>query len=1123
MSVTNTSGFIGSTSRFDSYHNQNSNGSFRYPSPFFDIGHTYLPTSVKQMFRWCRYYFMVNPLINAVTYKMAEYPITKLVVNEPDSDLRKKWESIIENQLKLRTFQIETGLDYFCYGNAFVTMHFPFDKYLICRGCHHHEKASSAVYKFRNFKYFMACNKCSVTTEALVYDHNVRNLRGIKLIRWNPEHITVEHNDVTGKTDYFFDVPVGMKNDIMMGKRHVIENTPNEFIEALKSSKTLRFNENEVYHLKRPTIAQKDQGWGLPLILPVLKDTHYLQILRKAQESIAQQYIVPLRVLFPAAGSNSSDPYCISPQTLVETLRGLQPAEEINTGDYLRSHTGAWRRVEAAVRRNVSQEEKTYRLKVASLAAFQSEFAEDHPILAVPRATKGQRQNGLVDPDFIPIKDLKIGDFVAYPIRRVIQSRSMLDLNDYLIKRTTTDEYIYRTIGQKVAEIYEWLEENNPPDMRSERNWLEEKGWQKKDFVAAKAARKWDKIDRIPRYLPVTDALADLVGYYIAEGFTESSGLASFGLHINELWIEEEIEQAVQSLGFRGVSHYVYPDTNSRTVKIQDILLSELLVGLCGKGFAQKRIPQVLAESPNRVVLRMLRALFAGDGCSFKTETNRVGLKLSNPHLIIETRRLLLSFGLIGGTTKEVFGPGDISKADAYQLNYNNTQAEALRLLFSDGQIPIGEEPYTRSGFFRGDYVLLPIRKIQKIDLPEVIGFQMAVDQSFCVAGIATHNSTADLSIWRTRIEREIEKWKLDQNYIPILPLPIGNETIGGEGKALMLHQEMRAWSEQIVAGMHVPIEFVFGGLQYSGSNVSMRMLENQFLGYRTEQLIMCRDFILARVARYMGWSAPNVSFRRFRMADDLQRIALAFQLNQAQKVSDTTLLDEMDYDIVHEEEHKEHELAKQLENQRRSQIAAASLQGDMSIIQARYQNQAMSIMGQSGALPTKPPDPAGMGSSAGGGTMDTNPPAPTAGPTLPGQAAPPGGQQLPPPPKPPQGGDQPSMPGMPAGATVYNENAQSAPQQGVPIEVQSPLNMQQAGGGQNILYLAQRATSALKQMQPQEQQMQLMQMRAQQPQLYSVVLRMLMAGEGSQTDNLNPLQSPLPQVKPPRRDVPLV
>jgi hypothetical protein len=666
----NTNGFVGSAARFDSYRDRG-NGSFRYPSPFFDIGHTYLPTSVKQMFRWCRYYFMVNPLINAVVYKMAEYPITPLVVDEADSDLRKKWENVIEHVLKLRPFQIETGLDYFCYGNAFVTIHFPIEKYLICRKCHKHTKAENAAYKFRNFKYHLACSNCMTTTEAMVYDHNVKNLRGIKLIRWNPEHITVEHNDVTNRTDYFFEVPVSLRNDITMGKRHVIETIPNEFVEALKSQKSLRFNDNEVFHLKRPTIAQKDQGWGLPLILPVLKDTYYLQILRKAQEAIAQQYIVPLRILFPQAGSSSSDPY-----------------------------------------------------------------------------------------------------------------------------------------------------------------------------------------------------------------------------------------------------------------------------------------------------------------------------------------------------------------------------------------------------------------------------------------------STADLSVWRARIEREIEKWKLDNNYIPILPLPVGNETIGGEGKALMLHQEMRAWSEQIVAGMHVPIEFVFGGLAYSGSNVSMRMLENQFLGYRTEQLIMCRDFILKRVAQYMGWTAPKVHFRRFRMADDLQRIALAFQLNQAQKVSDTTLLDEMDYDIVQEEEHKQHELAKQLENQRKSQLASASLQGDMSIIQARYQNQAMKIMGTSGAMPTQPPDPSGMGSGAPGAS--------------------PSGDN--PPPAPPSPGADQQMAGMPDGVTVDPQNAQTAPQRGIPTEAQSPLNMQQAEpGGVNILYLAQRAAAALKNMEPAEMQMQLMQLRAQNPQLYSVVLRILIAGEGAQDDKLNPLQNPIAQVKPPRSQVPLV
>jgi len=52
---------------------------------------------------------------------------------------------------------------------------------------------------------------------------------------------------------------------------------------------------------------------------------------------------------------------------------------------------------------------------------------------------------------------------------------------------------------------------------------------------------------------------------------------------------------------------------------------------------------------------------------------------------------------------------------------------------------------------------------------------------------------------------------------------------------------------------------------------------------------------------------------------------------------------------------------------------------------------------------------------------------------------------------------------------------------------------------------------------------MQLMNLRGQNPQLYSIVIRMLVGDEGSQADNLNPLQRPLPDVKPPRRKVPLV
>jgi len=110
----------------------------------------------------------------------------------------------------------------------------------------------------------------------------------------------------------------------------------------------------------------------------------------------------------------------------------------------------------------------------------------------------------------------------------------------------------------------------------------------------------------------------------------------------------------------------------------------------------------------------------------------------------------------------------------------------------------------------------------------------------------------------------------------------------------------------------------------------------------------------------------------------------------------------------------------------------------------------------------------------------------------------------------------------MPEGTTAYPENADGAPAEGIPTELQSPLNMTQAGGQMNVLYLARRAATEISKMQGMDQQLALMNMQATNRQLYGQVLAMMQGDKGSQTDNLNPLQSPLPQNKPPRRQVSL-
>ena len=623
-----------------------------YPNPFFDAAQTYFPSRLKQMLRWCRYFFFTNPLINAVVYKLAEYPITPIVYDTKEKKVQERYRHLFEDQLQIRKFQIEVGLDYYNFGNAFVSVHFPFVKFLECRGCGHEAPAKDLRphYRFSDLKFMLRCPKCGHHAAARVRDETLRSPKGIRLIRWDPERVEIEHNEGLTEPVYYYKIPRRLKNRIRVGRKRVVEQVSDTFFQAMRKNKAVVFAQNRLFHLKRPIIAQKDQGWGMPLVLPVLKDIFYLQILRKGQEMIAQEHIVPLRVLFPQPGGESSDPH-----TMV------------------------------------------------------------------------------------------------------------------------------------------------------------------------------------------------------------------------------------------------------------------------------------------------------------------------------------------------------------------------------------------------------------------------------------------NLSRWRENIEEEVARWRADPNYIPIMPIPLGHEMIGGQGRALVLHQELRVWSEQIIAGMNVPLEFIFGGMQYTGSNVSMRILENQFIGYRSDQRRMVRDFIMGRICDHLGWPKVNIRFERFKMADDLQRLMIYFQANQAMKLSDTTFLRELGEDLAVEEERKQSELNRQIEANRHMMVAQAAAQGEANLASMRYDLQGQKLQNE---VLGPPPDAMGM---------------------------------------PPEGGDPAAagapMEGAPEEAGLYAENAGAAPEYGMPPAAAAAGASQE--GGMDIRYVAQRVAAQLRSAQESDpalyaQYLQRIKMGS--PQLYQLVQAYLQQ-TGGERSPLNPMQRPIPEVKPPRAE----
>jgi hypothetical protein len=654
-------------------------GSIKYPSPFFDIAQTYLPTSYKLMLKWCRYYFLTNPIINAVCYKMAEYPVTDLIFDTNNEILYQKWDTLFNSILSYKKFEVEANLDVNVYGNAFVSIFYPFIKLLQCKACKHTVEISRQKYTFRDHKFAGQCQKCGNYGDFRVRDHYVRSVRDIRLIRWNPEYITIQHNEATGENRYFYTIPPTLANDIRMGKRHIIETVPQVFIEALRQNKALLFSKQNIYHIRRPTISQKDKGWGLPMILPVMKQTFYLQILQKSQEAICIEHVVPLRILFPQTSSSSADVY-----------------------------------------------------------------------------------------------------------------------------------------------------------------------------------------------------------------------------------------------------------------------------------------------------------------------------------------------------------------------------------------------------------------------------------------------SSVNLSQWRDKIENELVRWRLDNNYIPILPIPVGQQTLGADGKSLMLSQEYRVWTEQIVAGMGVPVEFAFGGLSFSGSSVSLRMLENKFIAQKSQNKQLAKDFIIPNLAAFLGWTPVSCHYKRFKMADDLQRSAFYLQLNQAGKISDESLLEDTDWSFTNESAKIADEQKRVLESQRRQALAQASIQGEAQIVMSKYQARGMKA--QQALMPEAPPmpiDPAAAQQMAG----------------IPGQASPEA-----------MGQANIEQQGMANSSGQFDPNIQRQMQQQMQQGAQAP-NPEMMGAVQSQLPeapqmslgpdgmpqsvnvglqdLARKLAGQLNQLPDHEKQRELSVMQQKNPQLYSLILQMLQTSTGAEVSSA---AKPLPEKKPPRR-----
>lgn len=278
-----------------------------YPSPFFDTARLYMPNNIKEMIKWCRFYFYTHPTVSNVITNKAEYPITDFVVETEDAELKKQYEAMLKT-LKMRDFLIQVGLDHLGYGNCFVSINYPFIRFLQCDQCGHKANIENIEYKISNYTPTGKCQSCGGSAKYKIDDIALKDVSQVRLKTWDPMNIEIEHNEITGDTNYYLLVPGKVRRGIMAGKSIYWNTTPKWVIDAIKDDKLPQFKPGKLYHYKRFTLTDENSEWGKSVELPVLRDIFHFYTLRKAQEAIAIDRIIPLKYLYPESQGGNIEP-----------------------------------------------------------------------------------------------------------------------------------------------------------------------------------------------------------------------------------------------------------------------------------------------------------------------------------------------------------------------------------------------------------------------------------------------------------------------------------------------------------------------------------------------------------------------------------------------------------------------------------------------------------------------------------------------------------------------------------------------------------------------------------------------------------------------------------------------
>ena len=300
-------------------------GDQAFTDPFQDIATTQMPTTMKSALWWSEYIWSLMGTYRMAMERIVAYFITDLEIGGDASDEEKdKYEEYLSSRLDALSFLNLALRDRLCYGNSFSSVVVPFRRFLQCpkTGDLYPLKIVYNNFNFNfndKFEFVATCPKTGWRGKWNVIDKPREEADHLILKRWDPHEIELLHDPYTDEVAYLWRIPEYYKQMIKKGNLYHLERASKQVLEAIRTDKLFRFNPDAIYHMKEPTLAGiRNMGWGLPRSLINYRQLWYVQVLRRYNEAIALDYVIPFRLITPesrsgagAGGISTADPMSI--------------------------------------------------------------------------------------------------------------------------------------------------------------------------------------------------------------------------------------------------------------------------------------------------------------------------------------------------------------------------------------------------------------------------------------------------------------------------------------------------------------------------------------------------------------------------------------------------------------------------------------------------------------------------------------------------------------------------------------------------------------------------------------------------------------------------------------------